>query len=231
MTLILTQIGALEQSHIPLQQGNRHFQNIIPKLAPECQIRPLYIRGKKLVQMNIISSQIRRLRQSYSYLQIGNRSAKFEALSKVCPKARPKCHVREFWTQGKELGQMALISSQLWGSDQSYSLLQKGNGWARSKTLLKVSPKAHPRMPYQGVLESRQEIGLDDLNLIPNWSFRLDLLSPSRGQQMGKKLHPKTCPRMPYQAILESRQELGIDELNFIPNWRFGIELLSSSEG
>ena len=54
--------------------------------------------------------------------------------------------------------------------------MQMGNRWARSKTLLRVRPKASPRMPYYPVLKSRHEIvALDRLNFATNWRIGLGL--------------------------------------------------------
>ena len=70
---------------------------------------------------------------------------------------------------------MTIISSQIGGLDWGYSPIQLGNRLAKSKTLPKVRPNAHPRNPYLAVLESRPEIGLDDPNFIPNSRIGLEL--------------------------------------------------------
>ena len=60
---------------------------------------------------------------------------------------------------------MTIISSQI-GLDWSYSPIEMGNRWGKSKALSKLRLHAHPRIPYLAVLEAKLEIGLDDPNLI-----------------------------------------------------------------
>ena len=50
----------------------------------------------------------------------------------------------------------------------------------------KVQPKAQTRVSYSAVLESRLEIGLEDLNFISNWRIRFSLYFASKGYYMGQ---------------------------------------------
>ena len=72
---------------------------------------------------------------------------------------------------------MILISSQIGGLDWGNRTIQMANGRTRSQTLSKVCPNPRPGMPYLAILGSRLEIGLDDLNFIPNVRIGMELYS------------------------------------------------------
>ena len=75
-------------------------------------------------------------------------------------------------------------------------------------------------------MDSRLEIGLDDLNFTPELEDWIGVIVPFKwvmnqpGLRITPKIHPKAQPRVPYLAVLESRLETGLDDLNFFSDWR-----------